>query len=423
MTGRAIVVENVGKKYRLGQRQPHRELMNWFLRFRPKSKSLVELDKGRDLDSGGRQDYIWALRNINFALERGEILGVIGRNGAGKSTLLKLMSRLTEPTEGRIVIRGRVGSLLEVGTGFNEELTGRENVYVNGALLGMKKREIDERYDEIVDFSGIGDFIDTPVKRYSSGMSVRLGFAVAAHFEPEVLLVDEVLAVGDAEFQRKCLKKVGETAYQGRTVLFVSHNMESIGHLCTRAIWLHGGRLMIDAEPSTAIEKYLSHAADVPSRESDISSRGDRIGNGAMRFTDLSIRNNSGEKVDAVGPGASLDIVLSYRSAFDELRHVSILMGLVDQFDRELMRFWTTLVNQDFERLPGTGRIICHIPRLPLKPGTYSISVESRVAGAKADRLENAFLLEVGTGDFFRSGRSLEQAGVVLCEHEWRAVS
>jgi lipopolysaccharide transport system ATP-binding protein len=204
-------------------------------------------------------DEIWALDDVSFELRRGEVLGLIGANGAGKSTLLKLLSRITEPTEGRIVIQGRVGSLLEVGTGFHPELTGRENVYLNGTILGMRKSEIDRRFDEIVEFSGVARFLDTPVKRYSSGMQVRLAFAVAAHLEPEILLVDEVLAVGDAEFQQKCLGKMRDVTRAGRTVVFVSHNLAAVRSLCSRALVLEQGRLVFDGDTDGAVERYLGH--------------------------------------------------------------------------------------------------------------------------------------------------------------------
>jgi len=211
------------------------------------------------------KDTFWALKDINFEVERGEVLGIIGRNGAGKSTLLKILSRITYPTKGEVIMRGRVGSLLEVGTGFHPELTGRENIYFNGAILGMKKKEIDDKFDEIIKFSGVEKFLDTPVKRYSSGMNVRLAFSVAAHLDPEILLVDEVLAVGDAEFQKKCLGKMGEVASEGRTVLFVSHNMGAIQSLCSRAILVQNGETILDSNSGEVIEQYLGETEKVQS--------------------------------------------------------------------------------------------------------------------------------------------------------------
>ncbi|MGC8960577.1 MAG: ABC transporter ATP-binding protein, partial [Chloroflexia bacterium] len=245
MTDVAIRVEGLSKRYRIGQREPYRALRDVLARglaapFR--ATASVFRRSGPNGNGIRGENYIWALKDVSFEVKRGEVVGVIGRNGAGKTTLLKILSRITEPTEGYAEIHGRVGSLLEVGTGFHPELTGRENIYLNGAILGMKKAEIDKKFDEIVAFAEVEKFIDTPVKRYSSGMYVRLAFAVAAHLEPEILLVDEVLAVGDAAFQKKCLGKMGDVAKGGRTVLFVSHQMNSIRKLCDRCIWLDAGR-------------------------------------------------------------------------------------------------------------------------------------------------------------------------------------
>jgi lipopolysaccharide transport system ATP-binding protein len=254
---------------------------------------------------------IWALKDVSFEVKHGEAVGIIGRNGAGKSTVLKILSRITEPTRGRATVYGRVGSLLEVGTGFHPDLTGRENVYLNGTILGMKKREVDARFDEIVDFSGVEKFIDTPVKRYSSGMRVRLAFAVAAHLEPEILIVDEVLAVGDAEFQQKCLGKMGEVAKRGRTVLFVSHNMQTIQQLCGRAIYMAGGGIMLDGESSRVVPTYLH---DVPRGESLVAVRRaitqlppDTV----FRLHDVDVRQD-GESTTELLSGKPMEIICEY---------------------------------------------------------------------------------------------------------------
>jgi lipopolysaccharide transport system ATP-binding protein len=246
----AISVEGLRKYYRLGQREPYKALRDVLAG--AFTAPLRHVHRRRREVEG-----IWALDDVTFELPRGEVLGLIGANGAGKSTLLKVLSRITAPTEGQVVIRGRVGSLLEVGTGFHPELTGRENVYLNGAVLGMRKAEIDRRFDEIVEFSGISRFLDTPVKRYSSGMQVRLAFSVAAHLEPEILLVDEVLAVGDAEFQRRCLGKMHDVTRHGRTIVFVSHNLAAVRSLCSRTILLEKGQLLFDGGTEEAVERYL----------------------------------------------------------------------------------------------------------------------------------------------------------------------
>ncbi|MCX6782239.1 MAG: ABC transporter ATP-binding protein [Candidatus Magasanikbacteria bacterium] len=252
-----IEVKNVSKKYQIGERQPYLALRDTLSAI---VKAPVRWLRSRHSPTKVSDSEFWALKDINFSVEPGEVLGIIGRNGAGKSTLLKLLSQITPPTTGEIKLNGRVGSLLEIGTGFHPELTGRENVYLNGAILGMRKREIEKKFDEIVDFAGIEKFLDTPVKRYSSGMYVRLAFAVAAHLEPEILVIDEVLAVGDAEFQKKCLGKMDEvTKKEGRTILFVSHNMGAIRSLCRRVITLEKGRLVGDDSASVSIEKYINN--------------------------------------------------------------------------------------------------------------------------------------------------------------------
>ncbi|MEW6718199.1 MAG: ABC transporter ATP-binding protein [Chloroflexota bacterium] len=254
-----ISVEHLSKQYRLGQiggRTLTEDLNRWWARVRGKPNPYLKI--GQEDRSNREGEYIWALRDVSFTVEQGEVVGIIGRNGAGKSTLLKILSRITAPTEGRVKVKGRIASLLEVGTGFHPELTGRENIYLNGAILGMKTTEIDRKFDEIVDFAEIERFMDTPVKRYSSGMYVRLAFAVAAHLEPEILLVDEVLAVGDAEFQKKCLGKMGEVAREGRTVLFVSHNMAAVRNICKKGLILEKGVASSLGEINSIVDNYLS---------------------------------------------------------------------------------------------------------------------------------------------------------------------
>ena len=243
----------------------------------------------------------WALKDVSFDVEPGEVVGIIGRNGAGKSTLLKILSRITSPTEGTVELHGRVGSLLEVGTGFHPEITGRENIYLSGSILGMKRREIDVKLDDIVKFSEIEKFLDTPVKRYSSGMYVRLAFAVAAHLEPEILLVDEVLAVGDAAFQNKCLGKMGEVARGGRTVLFVSHNMAVVSKICQRAILLDGGRIVNDSTAITVVESYLNSVSD-SNACADLRSVEKRRGNGWLRFTEVWMEDAGGRNLHTASP-------------------------------------------------------------------------------------------------------------------------
>ncbi len=288
-------------------------------RYRSLRESLAETSRNawrgaRSMFQPGRRDNhgsdtIWALQDITFEVRRGEVVGVIGRNGAGKSTLLKTLSRITEPTEGYAEINGRVGSLLEVGSGFQPELTGRENIYLNGAILGMKKQEIQRKFDEIVAFAEMEKFLDTPVKRYSSGMYMRLAFSVAAHLDPEILVVDEVLAVGDAAFQKKCLGKMGEAAHEDRTILFVSHNMPAVLNLCSRAIVLEGGRTVADDTAPNAVERYLEAVESATSIS--LSERTDRRGNGTLRFKRIHIANMDGEPISFARSGDDLQFTLS----------------------------------------------------------------------------------------------------------------
>lgn len=312
MSTPVIQVENVSKAYRLGQISSGTlsdDLKVWWAKARGKPNPLLKI--GQEHHQNREGEYIWALNGVSFAVEQGSVLGIIGRNGAGKSTVLKILSRVTAPTSGSIKVKGRIASLLEVGTGFHPELTGRENIYLNGAILGMKQVEINRKFDEIVDFSEIGQFIDTPVKRYSSGMYVRLAFAVAAHLEPEILIVDEVLAVGDAEFQRKSLGKMGDAAQQGRTVLFVSHNMSAILRLTQEAIVLEKGRLALRAASPEAVDYYLS-AKDT--RDGQRIWERDEVPSAAAPFRPVALRlvDQKGQVVETVRSVEPFAVELEY---------------------------------------------------------------------------------------------------------------
>jgi lipopolysaccharide transport system ATP-binding protein len=318
----AIEAQALSKRYRIGQMQAAYGTLRDSL-----SRTAARL-VGRE-DAHARQE-IWALRDVSFSIRDGEALGVIGRNGAGKSTLLKVLTRITAPTAGQAIIRGRVGSLLEVGTGFNPELTGRENIFLNGAILGMKRREIQRKLGDIVEFSGIEKFIDTPVKRYSSGMYVRLAFSVAAHLEPEILLVDEVLAVGDAEFQQRCLGRMEDLSGTGRTVLFVSHNMHAINQLCDRAIWLEGGELAAEGEPSEVISRYLHSALGSGSRISwpdNETAPGDDL----ARLLSVRAIDEDGETVDTIDVRRPIGIEIQFRV----LRVGPPVFGKIKVYDRQ----------------------------------------------------------------------------------------
>jgi lipopolysaccharide transport system ATP-binding protein len=379
MSETVISVENLSKLYLLGQAErKHESLVSELggllsAPFRNYRK-LRRLDTSRVADGqADSPDLLWALKDVSFEVKRGEALGVIGRNGAGKSTLLKVLSRITEPTKGRVRMRGRVASLLEVGTGFHQELTGRENIYLNGTILGMKRREIDRKFDEIVDFSGVERFLDTPVKRYSSGMKVRLGFAVAAHLEPEILIIDEVLAVGDAEFQSKCMGKMQEVARGGRTILFVSHNLPSLRLLCSRAVLLKDGKLVSSGPASDVVDLYAEQfgSSGTGQLEHTWAHDADPAGDDQARLlavkvvpTDHHIRTDQ-----------ALDVVVDYEASTpDQILSVSLVLR------REEVVAFNTLAFDDSGRYgrphpAGRFRSTCHIPPHLLNHGRYDIQV------------------------------------------------
>jgi len=300
MSKTIIKIENVSKQYKLGvvsSKTIAADLNRWWHKLRGKEDPFLKVGEANDRTIVGNSEYVWALKKIDFEVKQGEVLGIVGLNGAGKSTLLKILSRITTPTTGKITIQGRMASLLEVGTGFHPELTGKENVFLNGAILGMSKQEIKEKFDEIVAFSGVERYIDTPVKRYSSGMYVRLAFAVAAHLEPEILIIDEVLAVGDAEFQKKCLGKMKDVATAGRTVLFVSHNMGAIADLCDRVVILKHGQVYKIGSTKEMINEYINHSLHINLKDSNtLKDKSLRRGSGDMRVCAISVCSISGEE-------------------------------------------------------------------------------------------------------------------------------
>ncbi len=415
MSETAIRVQNLGKRYRIGAsavkeggtlRALGRGLASPFTYLR------------RSLTQAGSSETVWALKDVSFEVPPSQVVGIIGRNGAGKTTLLKVLSRITDPTEGLAEISGRVGCLLAVGTGFHPELTGRENVFLNGAIMGMKKKEIRQRFDEILDFAEVTKFIDTPVKYYSSGMYVRLAFAVAAHLEPEVLIVDEVLAVGDLTFQKKCLGKMDSVARQGRTVLLVSHNMESILGLCQRTLWMDGGRLVADGPTEDVVRAYTQSCLQLASEGSSIAAL-DREGDGRLRFSGFSLRDGQGQPLEYATCGEPVEFVLSYHTNGEELRHVSAWFWIKNHLKKGILCFYTHVTGQDFERLPPSGQLVCRVPRLPLPPGNYLVDLSARAAGVQVDRVPEAARLDVAPGDFFGTGRATTGLGDVLCEQSW----
>jgi len=369
----AISVRDLGKQYRIGGRQERHETFTAALTAALASPFRRLRSLGRPVPA---EQIFWALRNVSFELNRGQVLGVIGRNGAGKSTLLKLLSRITEPTEGRMEIHGRLGSLLEVGTGFHPELTGRENIYLNGTILGMKRQEISRKFDEIVAFSGIEMFLDTPVKRYSSGMYVRLAFAVAAHLEPEILVVDEVLAVGDLEFQKKCLGKMSQVAGEGRTVLFVSHSMAAVKSLCTQAILLHEGAVVARGEVEETVAAYLNLNSPVQ-EDGLISDTAQRIGTGEALLRRVDLRNSAGDAVDQLMLGQRFKI--------------SALFEIKNPIDDAFVEIGISTL--DGLRVATVQNIDEARPCASLKPGLHEMSVE-----IEATLLPREYVIDVVIG-------------------------
>jgi lipopolysaccharide transport system ATP-binding protein len=360
-------------------------------------------------------DTIWALKDVTFDVQPGEVVGIIGKNGAGKSTLLKILSRITEPTSGRATIHGRVSSLLEVGTGFHPELTGRENVFLNGAILGMTRREIQRKFDTIVDFSEIESFIDTPVKHYSSGMRVRLAFSVAAHLEPEILIVDEVLAVGDAEFQRKCLGKLDSAAQSGRTVLFVSHNMGALAQLCQRGILLEQGRMTADLSIQEAIDLYLARV-DKSGLE-DLRHRTDRRGSGESRLEGIEAFVGAAGPTLTLYPGKPARFVFHVNPVPTEL---DLVFTVYDSRGIPVVSLDSRVESDADVRVEGTGTVVCDLDELLFRPGRYRVNVALFRMGETLDHVEGAMSFEVGAG--YVGGRSVRPAarsGSLTMPHRW----
>ena len=413
----AITVENLSKRYEIHHQRASGEGLRHV--FESAIRAPIRWLRSRRNALGPGNEAFWALRDVSFAVAQGEAVGIVGRNGAGKSTLLKLLSRITEPTTGQIRYRGRVSSLLEVGTGFHPELTGRENIFLNAAILGMRRRAILRRFDEIVAFSEVERFLDTPVKRYSSGMYVRLAFAVAAHLEPEILLVDEVLAVGDAAFQQKCLGKMGSVVSEGRTVLFVSHNMAAVSALCTRGLLIDAGRIIQSGPPQAVIEGYLATIrADV---HKPLAQRTDRQGSGRLRFTRVSVLNDRLEPVDTVASGQDIAIALEYdlRDAHT-LQNAAVQIKFFGALGQPLFACLSTSWSRESLTLPSGARILCHIPRLPLLQGVYAYTIWCMLGNTLEDFVANAGNLSVVDGDFFGTGTlPPKTVGEVLLTHSW----
>ena len=409
----AVRVQGLAKEYRIGIRTE---------RYKTLRDSLVALAGAparmlRRRGGGGEDDRIWALRDVSFDVRAGEIVGLIGRNGAGKSTLLKILARITDPSQGFAEIHGRVGSLLEVGTGFHPELTGRENIFLNGAILGMRRAEIARKFDEIVAFSEVEKFIDTPVKRYSSGMYLRLAFAVAAHLEPEILLVDEVLAVGDAEFQKKCLGKMGDVAQEGRTVLFVSHNMSAVQALCSRAILLRQGTIALDGVTGDVLREYLGylHSSAATAFENNPERRGD----GSVRLTSARVLDDRDLPAERLVAGVSATFEFAYENRIGADR-VEVSASIINHLGIAVTHLSTRVTGFSPTGLGARGFLTCRIPSLPLPPGEYRVAVAVSHRGQNVDQIPNALVFSVESSVFFQTGRVPRmEHGASLVGHDW----
>lgn len=408
----AIRVENLGKCYQIRHDGQSRG------GYRTLRDSLCDLAAApfRRLRNGGggsgQQDF-WALKDLNFDVKPGEVVGIIGRNGAGKSTLLKILSRITKPSHGRVTLAGRVGSLLEVGTGFHPELSGRENIFLNGAILGMSRREIAAKFDEIVAFAEVEKFLDTPVKRYSSGMYVRLAFAVAAHLEPEILIVDEVLAVGDMAFQRKCMGRMSDVGRTGCTVLFVSHNMPAIEALCSRAVLLESGKVVEDGEVSDLITAYRRYAMG-PRASVGEFGRGGIIC--AARLLD-----EDGRPTDYIPVGSTFDLRMTLNAA-TPIDYPNIGIGIDDIMGQRLLTLHTPHNAAAIRRVDGTCEISCRVTRFPLGPGEYAVKLAVSAGTTELGSIERAIHFTVVDGEIFGEGRG-HHRGVCVAPSEWHALA
>lgn len=426
MSNIAIQFDHVGKLYKLGlvgTGTLSHDLNRWWkTSVLGKEDPYLKIGETNDRSKKGSSDYVWALKDITFDVQQGDVVGIIGKNGAGKSTLLKLLSRVTSPTTGAIRAKGRIASLLEVGTGFHPEMTGRENIYMNGSIMGMTRHEISRKLDEIVDFAGIERYVDTPVKRYSSGMTVRLGFAVAAFLEPEILVVDEVLAVGDAEFQKKAIGKMQDVSKgEGRTVLFVSHNMAAVRNLCTRGVVLKNGMIDYTGTTDDAISYYLSqnsfNLSDI--RVKDIPRFNKCSGN--IRFLDVDFLNeNNVQTVPRCG--GFLRIKLTYQVNVPHLVNSELSLDISNSSGAIIMNLPTTMIMDNFEMSEGIHEACCDIEKLPLTGGNYKLTLWAASNHVCTDYIEAAINMPVEDDDFFGRGKTVGshlKGKVVLCGYDW----
>ncbi|MCC6372464.1 MAG: ABC transporter ATP-binding protein [Bacteroidia bacterium] len=414
MSEPAVRIENISKSYKLLHRQ------------KGQNDSIISAFAGglkdvfKRCEERNSTEEFWALKDINLELNKGDRIGIIGRNGAGKSTLLKILSRIVKPTTGRMEYDGRMASLLEVGTGFHGDLSGRENIYLNGSILGMSKKEIDAKFEEIVAFSEVEKFLDTPVKRYSSGMYVRLAFAVAAHLESEILIVDEVLAVGDVAFQKKCLGKMKEISGQGKTILFVSHNMAAIQNLCNKGMILSGGRVKLGvSEAQHAIKEYMKDSSLLG--KTKLINRTDREGEGQIRFENIALVDADGTELNGVHSGQEINIVVETLIKQSHVTNISLAITFYSDEGIEMLTFANHIADKPFDELHQKQKLVCNIKKFPLTRGEYVANVSIYKDSILQDYIREGFALTVYEGDFYGNGRILPgNQPSVLVDYTWK---
>lgn len=413
MSDIAIRFENISKQYRLGTVGTgtlSHDLNRWWYKVRGKEDPYLKVGEVNDRSAKANSEYVWALRDITFDVKQGEVVGIIGKNGAGKSTLLKILSRVTSPTTGYIKAKGRIASLLEVGTGFHPELTGRENIYMNGAIMGMTRAEITRKLDEIISFAGIEKYIDTPTKRYSSGMTVRLGFAIAAHLEPEILVVDEVLAVGDAEFQKKAIGKMQDVSRgEGRTVLFVSHNMGAVKSLCNRGVLLKNGMIDYAGSINSTLDYYLSFAQTDGQQSQKIELWTDRLGTGDVIFADFYMESINGTRIDTITTGDDVYLVFVLKVNKDNLRNIDLGFSLHDIYREPISNLYSSFQNTYFsfnKKGQQYYTVKCKLSDFAFASNTLIvrglIRIDNEIMDWPQDNLGQIYIEQ---GDFYSMGR------------------
>lgn len=420
-----ISVKDLSKQYRLGQVGTgtlSHDLNRWWARVRGKEDPYLRVGQTNDRTKKRETEYVWALRDINFEVKQGEVLGIIGKNGAGKSTLLKILSKVTGPSTGIIKAKGRIASLLEVGTGFHPEMTGRENIFMNGTIMGMNRHEIRQKLDEIVDFAGVALYLDTPVKRYSSGMTVRLGFAIAAHLDPEILIVDEVLAVGDAEFQKKAIGKMKDVSEgQGRTVLFVSHNMAAVEKICQSSIVLDQGKIVFEGGNKEGISKYIQLSSSGKAEE-NLKKLSERDGSGEIRYTRITICNANGDKSTTFQQGETIKIILDYEVINPNIDYSGIhfSLNMLDMYGKYIFCHQNLLIGQSFtdSQIRENKQVIFKIKNLPFAKGEYYFDCDIVNRNSYLEVINNVASINIQEGNIYNYVHPIIN-GISAIDAEW----